>query len=55
MWWFIVTDALLFAGFLGKVKTFLLLTVVGGLIFLSMQAIEWSGFIADGGRLHSNP
>ena len=106
MWWFIVTDALLFAGFLGsygfhrlgsanwpdqgevfhltlitvmtfvlisssatmavavaaarvgdrgKVKTFLLLTVVGGLIFLSMQALEWSGFIADGGRLHSNP
>jgi len=106
MWWFIVTDALLFAGFLGsygfhrlgstnwpetdvvfhlalitvmtfvlisssatmavavaaaragdrdKVKRFLGLTVVGGIIFLSMQAIEWSGFIADGGRLHANP
>lgn len=106
MWWFIVTDALLFAGFLGsygfhrlgspnwpdtaevfhlvlitvmtfvlisssatmavavaaarhgdrgRVKTFLGFTVVGGLVFLGMQAIEWSGFIADGGRLHSNP
>lgn len=106
MWWFIVTDALLFAAFLGgygfhrigspnwpdagavfhlllitvmtfvlisssatmavavaaaragdrgKVKTFLGLTMVGGIIFLGMQAIEWSGFIADGGRLHTNP
>lgn len=106
MWWFIVTDALLFAGFLGsygfhrlgspnwpdagevfhlllitfmtfvlisssatmavavaaaragdrgKVKVFLALTMVGGLVFLGMQAIEWSGFIAEGGRLHSNP
>ncbi|MHC4819573.1 MAG: cytochrome c oxidase subunit 3, partial [Planctomycetota bacterium] len=43
------------AGDRDKVKTFLLLTVVGGLIFMGMQAIEWSGFIADGGRLHSNP
>jgi cytochrome c oxidase subunit 3 len=106
MWWFIVTDALLFAGFLGsygfhrlgssnwpdtaevfhlvlitvmtfvlisssatmavavaaaragdrgKVKAFLGFTIVGGLIFMGMQAIEWSAFIADGGRLHTNP
>jgi cytochrome c oxidase subunit 3 len=106
MWWFIVTDALLFAGFLGSygfhrlgstnwphasevfhlvlitvmtfvlisssatmatavaaaragdrrtVQRFLGLTIVGGLIFLGMQALAWSGFLADGGRLHSNP
>ena len=33
----------------------LLLTVLGGLVFLSMQAFEWSHFIAAGGRLDSNP
>jgi cytochrome c oxidase subunit 3 len=34
---------------------FLLLTVLGGLIFLGLQAYEWSHFIAEGARLASNP
>ena len=106
MWWFIVNDALLFAGFLAaygfnraasdvwpdrfeifnmnfitamtfilisssatmatavaaarkgdpKVAVrFLLLTIVGGVIFLGMQAYEWSGFIHEGARLDGNP
>ncbi|MCK6461006.1 MAG: cytochrome c oxidase subunit 3 [Planctomycetes bacterium] len=106
MWWFIVTDALLFAGFLGgygfsrlgsanwpapskvfsmpflTVMTFVLisssatmacavaaakardraavarftaLTLLGGVIFLSMQAWEWAHFIGDGGRPAGNP
>ncbi|MAE75987.1 MAG: cytochrome oxidase subunit III [Planctomycetes bacterium] len=37
------------------VVRFLLLTVLGGAIFLGMQAFEWAGFIADGGRLDGNP
>ena len=107
MWWFIVTDALLFTGFLAsygfsrlgspnwpvidevfggltlitimtfvlisssvsmacavaasragdmkRAKNFLLLTVVGGAIFLGLQAYEWSHVIADGAGLTSNP
>ena len=106
MWVFIVTDALLFAGFLGSygfvrlaspawpnpgeifdlrlialmtfvlisssatmasavaaakrsdrklVGRFLLLTLVGGLCFLGMQAYEWSNLIREGATLHSNP
>ncbi len=106
MWWFIVTDALLFAGFLASYgftrlasdtwpdqsevfnlhfiaamtfilisssatmatavgaaqrkdpKTafrFLLLTILGGLIFLGMQAFEWSTIIHEGARLDGNP
>ena len=106
MWWFIVSDALLFAGFLAsygfsrlgsgtwpdrskvfhlslitfmtfvlisssvsmacavaaarhgdhaKTKRFLFLTLLGGLLFLGLQAYEWSGFIAQGGRLWENP
>lgn len=106
MWWFIVTDALLFAGFLGgygfsrlgssnwpdpekvfslvflTVMTFVLisssatmacavaaakagdraavarftaLTMVGGLVFLGMQAFEWGHLIAEGGRPWTNP
>ena len=106
MWWFIVSDALLFAGFLASygfvrlaaeswpdrtkvfhmsfitlmtftlitssatmacavaaarkgdlraVTRFLLLTLVGGVAFLGMQAFEWAGFIHEGGRLDSNP
>lgn len=35
--------------------TFLWLTIVGGLIFLSCQAYEWAHFIGEGGRLDSNP
>ena len=38
-----------------RTTRFLLLTILGGLIFLSMQALEWSHFIAAGGRLDSNP
>ena len=106
MWWFIVTDALLFGGFLAAygfnrlasdswpdrahvfhfwfitLMTFILisssatmatavaaaqqkdratamrflwLTVVGGLMFLGMQAFEWSTLIGEGARLHGNP
>ena len=106
MWWFIVTDGLLFAGFLAAYgfarlaseswpdrsavfnlnfitlmtfilisssatmatavgatrrsdpKTavrFLVLTILGGLFFLGMQAIEWTSLIREGARLDSNP
>jgi len=106
MWWFIVTDALLFAGFLASygfsrlgsetwpnqaevfsipyltvmtfvlisssatmacavaaaragdakgVVRFVLLTAVGGLLFLGMQAFEWGHFIADGWRMGHGP
>ena len=34
---------------------FLLLTIVGGLGFLGMQAYEWSSLIHEGARLGSNP
>jgi len=106
MWWFIVGDGILFAGFLAAygfnrlaadswpdrskvfnlgliaVMTFVLisssatmatavaaakaknkqlaakfvwLTMLGGAIFLGMQAYEWTHFIGDGARLNSNP
>ena len=106
MWWFIVTDGLLFAGFLaaygyarllafhwpaqsdvfslkyiaamtfvlitssatmasavqeakdGKPRgalKFVLLTAVGGLVFLGMQAYEWTRLIAEGASLTNNP
>jgi cytochrome c oxidase subunit 3 len=106
MWWFIVTDALLFAGFLGgygfsrlgsaswpeqekvfsvvfltamtfvlisssatmacavaaagagdrkAVAPFVGLTLLGGLIFLGMQAWEWAHFIGGGGTPSANP
>jgi len=106
MWWFIVTDGLLFAGFLAsygyaRVLTggwpdtdaifslryiaamtfvlisssatmasavrasaegrtnvalrFVLLTALGGVLFLGMQAIEWRHLIAEGARLSANP
>ncbi len=106
MWVFIVTDALLFAGFLasyGFVRLaspqwpnraevfhlgfiglmtfvlisssatmatavaaarranrtlalrFLLLTILGGLCFLGMQAYEWTSLIQKGARLYANP
>jgi cytochrome c oxidase subunit 3 len=106
MWWFIVTDGLLFAGFLasygyarvlafhwppqnevfslkyiaamtfvlitssatmasavqdardgkrsGALK-YVLLTLLGGLVFLGMQAYEWSHLIGEGARLTHNP
>ncbi len=106
MWVFLVTDALLFAGFLASygairlaagewpdqgevfsmpliatmtfilitssatmasavgaahrndLKTavrFVLLTAVGGILFLGMQATEWSDLIHEGARLSGNP
>ena len=106
MWIFIITDGLLFAGFLAaygfarlasaqwpeqsevfhivfismmtfvlisssatmataveaaqrgsrkKVIPFLLLTILGGLIFLGMQAYEWTSIIHEGARLYLNP
>ena len=106
MWIFIVTDGLLFAGFLAaygfarlaspqwpdqfevfhigfisamtfvlisssatmasaveaaqkgaraRVLRFVLLTIVGGLVFLGMQAYEWTSIIHEGGRLNGNP
>jgi cytochrome c oxidase subunit 3 len=108
MWTFIVTDGLLFAGFLGSygyarlmsrqwpnqsdvfnlqliaamtfvlisssatmanavsgskasgpardaTSRWLLLTALGGLCFLGMQAYEWTHFIGEGARLDGNP
>ena len=106
MWWFIVTDGLLFAGFLAsygyarilafhwpqqadvfslkyiaamtfvlitssatmasavqesrdgkpaRALKYVLLTLAGGLVFLGMQAYEWSHLIAEGARLTTNP
>ena len=107
MWLFLVTDALLFAGFLGgyafcrlasdrpwpdrvevfdlnfitvmtfvlitssstmasavlaarngrrsTARLFLLATAALGLVFLGMQALEWTHFIHDGGRPTENP
>jgi cytochrome c oxidase subunit 3 len=39
----------------GQVQIFLWLTAVGGVVFLGMQAHEWSTLIGDGVRLWSNP
>ena len=106
MWWFIVTDGLLFAGFLAsygyarimtdawpdlarvfslpyiaamtfvlisssatmagavsearanrwpQVVQFVSLTVAGGLVFLGMQAYEWTHLIDQGAQLTANP
>ncbi len=106
MWIFIITDGLLFAGFLAaygfarlaspqwpdqfevfhigfisvmtfvlitssatmasaveaaqrgtrdRVLQFLLLTILGGLVFLGMQAYEWTSIIHEGARLNGNP
>jgi cytochrome c oxidase subunit III len=106
MWWFIVTDGLLFAGFLasygyarglafhwppqaevfslkyiatmtfvlitssatmasavqdarqgrrGSALRYVLLTALGGLVFLGMQAYEWTHLIGEGARLTHNP
>jgi len=106
MWWFIVTDGLLFAGFLASygyarllsfhwpdlaavfslkyiaamtfvlisssatmasaveasekrqrrlTLAYVLLTVVGGVVFLGMQAYEWVHLIGEGVRLWQNP
>jgi cytochrome c oxidase subunit 3 len=106
MWWFIVTDGLLFAGFLASygyarilavrwpdqasvfslpyiaamtfvlisssatmatavqaaregrrrvAVRFVVLTAVGGALFLGMQAFEWRHLIEEGARLNANP
>jgi cytochrome c oxidase subunit 3 len=34
---------------------FLILTLLGGVIFLGMQAYEWTTIIGEGARLHGNP
>jgi heme/copper-type cytochrome/quinol oxidase subunit 3 len=42
----------------GDTKTivrFVLLTVLGGIMFLGCQAYEWSHLIGEGATLHSNP
>ena len=105
MWWFIVTDGLLFAGFLAsygyarllaghwpdraevfslkfiaamtfvlitssatmasaveasaagrrrQARMFVVLTALGGLVFLGMQAFEWSHLIGEGASLTAN-
>ncbi|MFT5512072.1 MAG: cytochrome c oxidase subunit 3 [Bacteroidia bacterium] len=38
-----------------KVEIFMLLTIVGGLMFLGCQAWEWTKFIGEGARLDENP
>jgi len=38
-----------------KVSTYLLLTALGGLLFLGGQYIEWTHFIHEGARLFTNP
>jgi cytochrome c oxidase subunit 3 len=38
-----------------RLLRYLLLTIAGGTIFLSMQAYEWHGLIAKGASLHANP
>lgn len=106
MWWFIVTDGLLFAGFLASYGyarilafrwpdqasvfslpyiaamtfvlisssatmatavqaarqerrrvaiVFVVLTALGGALFLGMQAFEWRHLIGEGARLNANP
>jgi cytochrome c oxidase subunit 3 len=106
MWWFIITDGLLFAGFLAsygyarlvagswpdqssvfslpfiaamtfvlisssatmagavdaakrgrwdQVVRFVTATALGGLVFLGMQAYEWTTIIHEGARLNANP
>ena len=34
---------------------FLVMTIVGGTIFLGSQVFEWAHFIGEGARLNSNP
>ena len=40
---------------LRRAGMFILLTAVGGAVFLGMQAYEWTGAIHEGARLGSNP
>ncbi len=43
------------AGDAKKASRFLGMTIVGGLIFLGCQVLEWSHFIGEGARLDHNP
>ncbi|MEN8144269.1 MAG: cytochrome c oxidase subunit 3 [Gemmatimonadota bacterium] len=42
-------------GDLAKARRFVLLTLLGGVIFLGMQAYEWTNIIHEGARLTHNP
>jgi cytochrome c oxidase subunit 3 len=42
-------------GDLARATRFVLLTVLGGLVFLGMQANEWTHVIMEGARLTQNP
>jgi cytochrome c oxidase subunit 3 len=42
-------------GNLKRARHFTVLTAIGGIIFLGLQANEWTGVITEGGRLASNP
>ncbi len=39
----------------GEVAKYMLLTIIGGAMFLSCQAWEWTTFIGEGARLYGNP
>jgi len=39
----------------GAVGRYLLMTIAGGVIFLGMQAYEWTHIIGEGARLWGNP
>ena len=38
-----------------KAVRFLIMTIIGGTIFMGCQAFEWSHFIGEGANLHHNP
>jgi cytochrome c oxidase subunit 3 len=38
-----------------RVERFLVYTILGGIVFLGFQAYEWTHFIQEGARLHTNP
>jgi cytochrome c oxidase subunit 3 len=42
-------------GHMDSARRYVLFTLVGGLVFLGMQAYEWTHFIGEGARLGSNP
>ena len=42
-------------GNLRRARMFVLLTALGGLIFLGMQAFEWTSLISEGASLTQNP
>ncbi|MFT4522370.1 MAG: cytochrome c oxidase subunit 3 [Bacteroidia bacterium] len=38
-----------------KVEVYMILTIIGGLMFLGCQAWEWTKFIGEGAKLYGNP